>query len=263
MSRTLIAELPERAILFTNDYSIFQGVSWLLDSGTHDHSITVVSEHHLAFPWYLDRLAKSLAVPERVFELCRRLWNRAGRTNDAAFGEEAKSVTENIRYEITRSILPSRPVFWIPRDFGDWPREWRDYFLLLNGLSYRVSALPDSSVPEPLLAFPDPDMYNTTRFRDAESQDFCRRLAAAVNRRGMLRFERNFIAGALADFDLSIAYYPEYSAPIENKGLIYYFTGQPDSAAKYLRLFLRMDPQSPETSKVKTVLRSIGQLPDF
>ncbi|MEO0085292.1 MAG: hypothetical protein ABIK37_01535, partial [candidate division WOR-3 bacterium] len=261
LSRALIAELPDHAVLFTNDYSIFQGVRWILDTEAHDHDMTVVSEHHLAFPWYLDRLKHTLPVPQRALELSRRLWEEAVRTSDVAFGEKAKTTSEAIRYELTHTVLPSRPVFWIPREFGDWPREWRGFALILNGLSYRVSASPGSS-PVPALTFLGPDHYSTDRFRDAETQDLCRRFAAAANRRGMLRFEREDPTGALADFDLALAYYPDYTAPIENKGLVYYFTNQPDSAEKYLTLFVLKDPRSPDSPKANSVLQQLRNRPD-
>lgn len=263
LSRSVMSELPDRAVVFTNDYSLFQGIRWAIATEQRDRNVNVVSEHHLAFRWYLDQLGTSLPVPERAYEIVGRLWEGTGRMNDVAFGEKAKAATEVVRYELTRAVLPHRPVFWIPRDFGDWPREWRGYALNLHGLSYQVSAPADSTGPVPIFTFPGPERYSTSRFRDTETQDLCQRFAAAANRRGMLRFERNETAEALADFDLSLAYYPDYSAPLENKGLVYYFTGQPDSAARYLNRFLEKDPQSPEADKVRAVLRRLRTGQDF
>jgi tetratricopeptide (TPR) repeat protein len=150
-----------------------------------------------------------------------------------------------------------RRVFWVPREFGEWTHSWRDLSLTLHGLCYEVLAEPAISTTDPVFTFPGPDQYSTSRFRDPETRDLCLRFAATANRRGMLRHEAGNTDAALTDFDLALAYFPEYGAAVENKGLVHAISGEPDSARVYLVRYLELEPNSPEVPKVKSVLAGL------
>jgi hypothetical protein len=251
LSATVLAGLPEDAALFTDDYSLFQGARWLQTSGKR-RDVLVVSEHHLAFPWYLEQLRRTRAVPAQASSLTARLWHAPSRMSDAAFGETAKAATQDVKLALTQAWLPATRVFWFPRDFTDWVQEWRGLRLTMRGLCYELAAQDatlDLSYP-----LPAPDRYRTTLYRDPETQDLCRRFAAAVCRRGIARFAQDDNAGAISDFNLSLSYFPDYPSAVENKGIVFYFSGQPDSARHYLNRFTVLDPQSPELPKVRQLL---------
>ncbi|MBM3315502.1 DUF2723 domain-containing protein [candidate division WOR-3 bacterium] len=255
LSRAVAAEAGDTAAVFTDDYSIYMGLRWYGSLPGAGGGPVVVSEHHLAFPWYLDRLGRRLPVPAGCRAMAARLWSNAGRLSNAAFGEEAKAVTQAIRHELCRAWAPTLPLHWIPRDFSDWPEQWGDFRLELRGLTYRLLPAGDSAGPAAFdLHLPGPGEYRTTRFRDPATVDICRRFAAAVNRRGMLFFGADQSGRAIADFNLALDYYPDYPAAIENKGLVFAIAGQADSARLYLNRFLQLEPDSPEVPKVRQFL---------
>ena len=65
-------------------------------------------------------------------------------------------------------------------------------------------------------------------------------------------------AGAIRDFNLGLEYFPDYPSAIEDKGIVFYYSNQPDSARYYLKRFVILDPQSPEIPKVRQVLAQLG-----
>ena len=255
LSESVTKELPAGAVLFTDDYSAFQGMRWVLADSPAGR-LTVVSEHHLAFPWYLGQLESRLPVPDRAVALSRELWSSGVR--GAEFGELAKARVEEIKLLLVRSWIGTHDVYWLPRDFQSWPDSWNEYFLHLHGLSYQYSTAPDTSGHLAAKTFPGTNRYRVTRFRDAETQNLCRRFAATVNRRGIRRFARDDAAGALGDFNLALEYFPDYPSAVENKGILFFFSRQPDSSRRYLQRFLELEPGSPETAKVRQFLNQLG-----
>jgi hypothetical protein len=257
LSSAVLVNLPDKAVLFTDDYSIFQGIRWQQTGLGKRPDVIVVSEHHLAFPWYLTQLARRMPVPEQARGLAVSLWNQPSRIAGQDFGELAKSRTAEIKATLVREWLGSARLFWIPRDFADWPQEWRGYRLVLHGLDYQISEA--DLRPKMDFSLPGPERYRTTLFKDAESQDLCLRFAAVVCRRGILRFSLNDNAGALADFSRSLEYFPDYPAALENKGIVFSFAGTPDSSRFYLERFIRLNPGSPELPKVRQILGGLGR----
>jgi len=100
--------------------------------------------------------------------------------------------------------------------------------------------------------------YRSILYRDIETQDVCRRLAATASRRGILRFAAGNNSEAIRDFDLALQYFPDYPQAVENKGIVFYFSGQPDSARLYLERFIELEPTSPELPKVRGILARLG-----
>lgn len=256
-----VARETRNSIVFTDDYSLYMGLRWLGRNVAPEQPALVVSEHHLAFPWYLDQLARRMPLPPGCRSIAERLWNGTSRFSDVSFGELAKAATQQIRHTLWDAWIDHRPLFWFPRDFRDWPvQRWGSFDFELAGLTYRVRRAGDSVSMLPFaLSFPGPDDYRTTTFRDPASIDVCRRFAATVNRRGMLNFGTGNSLDAIADFNLALAYFPDYPAAIENKGLVFASSGQPDSARKYLQRYLELEPHSPEVPKVRRVLEYLHQ----
>lgn len=256
LSSAVLAELPDSSILFTADYSLVQGLTWTVTTAPHGNRI-IVSEHHLAFPWYLERLRSFLPVPDRTIELSRELWRDRTQTSRADFGESAARWVEQAKADLIAATAAG--VYWFPRDFGEIPETWRGHRLRQVGLCYELGVGEDTTLPPDFaLYLPAPERYRTTMFRDPETEDLCRRFAATANRRGMLRFARGQSDSALADFTLALRYYPDYSSAVENTGLVLALTGRPDSARPWLERFLRMDPESPEAPKVRAFLARIA-----
>ncbi|MEO0073469.1 MAG: hypothetical protein ABIK43_02250, partial [candidate division WOR-3 bacterium] len=256
-----VAREAKNSILFTDDYSLYMGLRWVARNSTCEHPMLVVSEHHLAFPWYLDQLAQAMSVPASCKTAAERLWTGGSRLSDVSFGELAKSTTQLIRHTLWDSWIDLLPIYWFPRDFGEWPiRTWGNFDFELAGLTYRVRRAEDS-VPIRLftLSFPGPDRYRTSHFHDPASIDLCRRFAATVNRRGMLSFEVGNSQDAIADFNLALAYYPDFPAAIENKGLVFAMDGQNDSAIRYLQRYLELEPHSSEVPRVREFLKYLQQ----
>jgi len=256
LSRAVMTGLPENSALFTDDYSLFQGLRWLQAEGGRS-DVRVVSQHHLAVPWYLDQLKRDQPVPEPALTLVRRLWQNPTRANDAQFGEQAKAASIQVMSLLVKDWLPARRVFWIPGDFSDWPQDWHDLRLTMRGLCYEIEAqdtLPDLESP-----LPSPSRYRATQYRDVETQDLCRRFAATACRRGIIRFATNANEDAIRSFDLALEYLPDYPQAVENKGIVLFFSDQPDSARYYLNRFITLEPESPEIPKVRQILARLGQ----
>lgn len=258
LARAVRAELPDGAILFTDDYTLYHGIHWLNLETKNKPRLTVISQYHLALPWYLKQLSSSLPVPPGVFELARNLWHNPVRWNDINFGELARQTASEIMHILILSLQPKR-IFFFPQNFTNFLETWQGYNLKLNGLTYEFVKDADSLIEPPdKLQIPGPRRYNTRRFYDPYTVDLCRRFAATVNRRGMMRYARGDVLRALSDFNLSLEYFPDYPAAIENKGLVYAFEGQADSAKFYLHRFLELDPHSVENEKVKSILNRLS-----
>ncbi len=258
LAQAVNAEMPENAILFTDDYSLFHGINWLnLHSGPEDR-ILIVSQYHLTLPWYLRQLMRNLPVPEAVLTTAEDLWTNPVRTSDIRFGETARRTAEEIMANLV-SGLKGKRVFFFPHNFTTLLENWQGWRVKFNGLTYELLPANDTlPAPPESLHLPGPERYQTLRFYDPLTVDLCRRFAATVNRRGMLKYARGDAGGAVADFNWSLQYYPDYPAAIENKGLVFAFEGQPDSARHYLCLFLELEPNSPEREKVKLILGRLG-----
>ncbi len=258
LGRTVLSELPDRAVLFTDDYSLVQILHWFNLGPDSLRGITVVSEHHLAFPWYLKQLQSRLPIPDSAFLLASQLWQKGNQNTGRSLGEKATKTIAEIKL-ILLSGLASYRVFYFPRDFRNHLEEWRNFRLKLHGLTYEFRPQYDSLIDPPAnLTFPDPQRYRSLRRYDVATEDLCRRFAASINRRGMLRYAKGDITGALFDFNLSLTYYPEYSAAIENKGIVFALEGEPDSARFYLTKFLELEPNSQESDKVRMFLQKVS-----
>jgi tetratricopeptide (TPR) repeat protein len=153
--------------------------------------------------------------------------------------------------------LAARRVFWIPRDFSDWPGDLNGLRLTMRGLCYEVAAR--DTVPDLDSPMPPASRYHINAYRDPETQDVCRRFAATACRRGIIRFANNAYAEALRDFNLALEYFPDYPSAIEDKGIVFFYSNQPDSARFYLERYITLDPRSPEIPKVKQVLAQLGK----
>ncbi|MGQ9677743.1 MAG: protein O-mannosyl-transferase family [bacterium] len=247
-------ELPNHAVLFTDDYSLFQALNWYKIAETPTDEITVISEHHLVFPWYLKQLSQQLSIPDTCFTIARNLWQNSPKVNNPQFGLIAAERTREIKLQLLLNLV-SRRAFYFPQDFSQEPARWYQFRLKLHGLTYEFCP-PEDTVLEPNIkfTFPGPEKYSAQKFYDPYADDLVRRFAATANRRGMLRYANGNIVGALSDFDLALRYYPNYTAPIENKGLVFALEGNPDSARFYLTKFIKLAPNSPENYKIKKIL---------
>ena len=255
-SRAVLDPLPANSVLFTDDYSLFQGARWQQSIDGRRPDVLVVSQYYLAVPWYLDQLGHSTHVPDAAASTVRRLWHNSGRMSDVRFGEAAKAASQQAMLLLVQDWLPARRVFWVPGNFSDWPQAWNGLRLTMRGLCYEIAAqdtLPDLDSP-----LPSPGRYRATLHRDLETQDLCRRFAATACRRGIIRFASNANADAIRSFDLALRYFPDYPQAIENKGIVFFFSSQPDSARFYLNRFITLDPQSPEIPKVRQILARLG-----
>ncbi len=256
--RAVRKELPADAILLTDDYSLFHGVNYLNLISAPEEKITVISHYHLVFPWYLKQLETEIPVPKSAFELARNLWDQPVRLSDTRFGEMAKTTSEQIALTLIQALV-DRKVHYFPQDFTTFLENWHSYRLKLRGLTYELRPVTDTTFePDFPLHFPGPERYNTKKHFDLLTQDLCRRFAATVNRRGMLKYAKGDPDGAISDFNLSLKYYPDYPSAIENKGMVFAFEGKADSARFYLNRFLQIAPGSPETDKVKSILYRLG-----
>jgi len=256
LSQAVIAGLPENAVLFTDDYGLFQGVRWQQLVNGRRPDVQVVNQFYLATPWYLDQLGRRARVPEPPVAAVRHLWQNPQKLSDLQFGEAAKATSRQVMFLLMRDWTAARRVFWIPRDFSDWPRDLNGLRLTMRGLCYEVAA-PDT-VPDLDSPLPPASRYHISAYRDNETQDVCRRFAATACRRGIIRFAMNNNAGAIRDFNLGLEYFPDYPSAIEDKGIVFYYSNQPDSARYYLKRFVILDPQSPEIPKVRQVLAQLG-----
>lgn len=256
LSSSLLKEIPAGSILFTDEYSTTQGLRWLFAEQDREQFL-LVNEHLLAFPWYLQALSRRAAVPEAALALARRLWQ--SRITGARFGELAKNTTQEVKLLLVQEWITTQPIFWLPADFQSWPESWHEFRLQMQGLTYRLlpASVPDSLHIPSSFTFPGPERYNTSLFREKESQDLCRRFAATANRRGILHFRTGDSTKALADFNLALRYFPEYASAMENKGIVFFYTGQPDSARHYLHAYLRTAPDAQEAAKVRIFLEKL------
>lgn len=258
LGKAVISELPDGAILFTDDYSLLHAINYLNLGPDSSRRITVISQYHLSFPWYLKQLSRQLPVPAAAFSFAEELWRQPVKPSDAQFGELARSRAEQIMEILITGLLP-RPIYYFPQNFTTLLENWHTYHLKLHGLTYEFRPSADTLLDFSFdLKFPGPERYCATRFYDSYTVDLCRRFAATVNRRGMLKFAKDDVAGAMQDFNLSLKYFPDYPAAIENKGLVFALKNVPDSARFYLNRFLILDPQSPETEKVRFYLNRLG-----
>lgn len=258
LAQAVIAELPSNAVLFTDDYSLFHGINWLNLRSRPEDRIPVISQYHLTLPWYLRQLARNLPVPEAALAAAENLWTAPVRTSDIRFGETARRTAEEIMANLISSLKGKR-AFFFPQNFTTLLENWQGWRVKFNGLTYEFLPPDDTLLAPPeSLHLPGPDRYQTSRFYDPLTVDLCRRFAATVNRRGMLKYARGDAGGAIADFNRSLQYYPDYPAAIENKGLVFAFEGRPDSARHYLRRFLELEPNSPEREKVQLILSRLG-----
>jgi hypothetical protein len=256
LSQAVITGLPENAVLFTDDYGLFQGVRWqqLVDGRRTD--VLAVSQFYLAAPWYLDQLGRSARVPEAAISAVLHLWKNPERLSDLQFGEAAKATSRQVMFLLMRERLATSRVFWVPRDFSDWPRDLNGLRLTMRGLCYEVAAR--DTLPDLVSPLPPANQYRITMYRDPETQDVCRRFAATACRRGIIRFAANANVEAIRNFDLALEYFPDYPSAIEDKGIVFYYSNQPDSARYYLKRFVSLDPKSPEIPKVRQVLAQLG-----
>jgi len=254
-SEAVISSLPPNSTVFTDDYSLYQGLRWL-QAGGRRPDVLVVNQYHLAIPGYLDQLRRIRSVPEQASREADRLWQNASRANDAAFGEQAKATAVQVMSLLARDWLSSSRIFWVPADFADWAQKWEGLRLTMRGLGYEIAGrdtVPD--LDSPLLSA---SRYRSILYRDIETQDVCRRLAATASRCGILRFAAGNNSEAIRDFDLALQYFPDYPQAVENKGIVFYFSGQPDSARLYLERFIELEPTSPELPKVRGILARLG-----
>lgn len=257
LTHAVRTELPNRAVLFTNDYSLFQAFNWYHITETHNHQIIVISEHHLLFPWYLKQLSQQLSIPDSCFTLAQTFWQIPPKVSNPQFGSIAARRVQEIKLQLLTTLAPS-PAFYFPQDFSREPEQWFRFRLKFHGLTYEFRPPEDITLePDIKFTFPGPEKYSTKKFFNPYAEDLCRRFAATVNRRGMIRYAKGDITGAIADFNLALLYYPDYPAPIENKGLVFALEGYPDSARFYLTKFIRLEPNSPEIKKVKLFLNRL------
>jgi hypothetical protein len=255
LSDAVIASLPTNSAIFTDDYSLYQGLLWLQAEGRRT-DVLVVSQYHLAIPGYLDQLRRNHPVPVQASGAADRLWSSASRANDAAFGEQAKATSIQVMSLLVQDWLPSRRLFWFPADFSSWPQNWEGLRLTMRGLCYEIGdSDTEPDLDSPLLPA---GRYRSTLYRDLETQDLCRRLAATASRRGILQFAADNSTEAIRNFDLALRYFPDYPQAVENKGMVFFFSEQPDSARLYLNRFIALEPTSTELPKVREVLARLG-----
>ncbi|MFO7651175.1 MAG: DUF2723 domain-containing protein [bacterium] len=254
LSQAVLTEVPPGAVLVTDDYSVLQALRWL---GTRSAlPFDVVSEHHLAFGWYIDWLALRLPIPTAARSLSDKLWFDS-QPRGVEFGELARRTVTEQRRLLVAALLPGRRVFWLAKDFGEWTEEWAGYRLLFRGLTNEFSARESTVGDLPTLDWLPSPAVCAGRRADNYAEDVCRRYAATFNRRGILRFSREDASGAQADFDRALGFFTDYPGAIENKGLVYYFSGQPDSARRYLERFAALEPESPELQRIRPLLERL------
>ena len=257
LSWAVLSSLPSNSTVFTDDYSLYQGIRWQQQIVGYRADVVSVVQYYLAVPWYLDQLSRTVPVPEPATDIVRRLWQNSGRVDDIDFGKQAKAASQQAMLLLVQNRLLQSRVFWIPADFSGWPQDWNGLRLTMHGLCYEVGAqdtLPDLDSP-----LPPASRYHITVYRDLETQDICRRFAATACRRGIIRFASNANAKAIMDFDLALQYFPDYPSAIEDKGIVFLYSNQPDSARFYLNRFIALDPQSPELPKVRQALGQLGE----
>jgi hypothetical protein len=255
LSRTVLTPVAANSVVLTDDYSLFHGLRWQQQVQGLRPDVKVVSQHHLALPWYLDQLGTQLPVPAEAAALGDRLWQHQPRVDDAGFGEAAKATAEQVMYLLVQNWRKAHRVFWFSGNFSDWPQDWHGLRLTMQGLGYEIEA--KDTTPDLTSPIPSPGTYRTTLYRDPETQDLCRRFAATACRRGILWFAQDSSTRALTNFDLALEYFPVYAQAIENKGIVFFFSGQPDSARAYLERFIALDPSSPDIPKARQILSRI------
>ncbi|MCX6843565.1 MAG: DUF2723 domain-containing protein [candidate division WOR-3 bacterium] len=256
LSRAVLSSLPPNSTVFTDDYSLYQGIRWQQQIVGYRADVVSVVQYYLAVPWYLDQLSRTMPVPEPAADIVRRLWQNSGRVDDIDFGQQAKAASQQAILLLVRNRLLQSRVFWIPDDFSGWPQDWNGLHLTMRGLCYEVAAqdtLPDLDSP-----LPPASRYHITMYRDLETQDICRRFAVTACRRGIIRLANNANTEAIRDFDLSLQYFPDYPSAIEDKGIVFLYSNQPDSARFYLNRFITLEPQSPELPKIREILARLG-----
>ena len=255
LSRAVLSSLPPNSTVFTDDYSLYQGIRWQQQVVGYRADVVPVVQHYLAVPWYLGQLSRTMPVPEPATDIVRSLWQNSGRVNDVGFGKQAEAASQQAMLLLVRNRLLQSRVFWIPADFSGWPQDWNGLRLTMHGLCYEVAArdtLPDLDSP-----LPPASRYHITIYRDNETRDICRRFAATACRRGIIRFAANANAEALRDFNLALQYFPDYPSAIEDKGIVFLYSDHPDSARFYLNRFVTLDPQSTEIPKVRQILAKL------
>ena len=257
LSRAVLTNLPPNSTVFTDDYSLYQAIRWQQQIVGYRADVVSVLQYYLAVPWYLGQLSRTMPVPEPAVDIVRRLWQNSGRVDDIGFGKQAKAASQQAMVLLVRDRLLRGRVFWIPADFSGWPQDWNGLRLTMHGLCYEVAAqdtLPDLDSP-----LPPASRYRITFYRDLETQDICRRFAVTACRRGIIRLANNADAEAIRDFNLALQYFPDYPSAIENKGIVFLYSNQPDSARFYLNRFIALDPNSPELPKVRQALAQLGE----
>lgn len=258
LAHSISAELPDTAIIFTNDYSVFHALNWQKIEEYPSRPLIVVSEHHLAFPWYLKQISRILPIPDTCFTIADDIWKNFPKMNDINFGTVTAARVEEVKYQMIRRLMNSHRLFYFPQNFSYFPDSWREFRLKMHGLTYEFRPGTDTAIPsEIVFFFPAPEKYSVPRTTDPYTEDMCRRFAATANRRGIFHYALKDVSNALADFNLALQYYPDYPAAIENKGIIFAFEGQSDSARAYLTKFIKLEPNSPEINKIRALLDNL------
>jgi hypothetical protein len=130
LANAVLSELPDGAVLFTDDYSLFQAASWLKITTASQRKITLVSQYHLALPWYDSQLSRTLPVPPTAFSLAEQLWRNPVHLRDVRFGEIARDHAEQIMSVLITQLLPAR-VFYFPQNFTTLLENWHQFRLKL------------------------------------------------------------------------------------------------------------------------------------
>ena len=256
LSDSLLAELPAESVLFTDDYSAVRGIRWL-SAERGERPVLAIAEYLLCFPWYLRALDEHLPVPDKALDIGERLWH--SRVKGAAFDRLLGDGTQEIKRLLVEACTGRRQVFWMPTDADTWIRSWKGFGLKPHGLTYRYGAAGDTTLDTFELTFPGPERYGADRTADATTRNLCYRFAAVANRRGTIRGSLGDHTGAVSDFDLALAYAPDYTNAIANKGITFYYSGQADSASYYLHKCLELEPDYAGRGKIRAFLSKLGQ----
>lgn len=251
LSNSIYESLPDNSMIISDDYFVYCSI--FNEELKQQRQIIPISQFYLCMDWYTAQLSQTfpnIKIPDRVDILLNSYQEELRAADKKEYGDISKAYCHRIQYEIIDANIDHIPVYFFIYDDAAWPKSWFEFHLESRGLFYRFHRDSVSANDYPL-NIPEPDEYRVDRLINSDAIAVAKKFAAAYNRRGIYRFQKQQVNAAVSDFSRALEYYPGYYQVLANLGLAYLSIGDTLKTIKAWQEYLEVAEPGPNYDRMR------------